>query len=294
MQSAGVTFDDEEKCFVVGGVKKRGVTKILAGLLPVPRTRRTAKEDDESSDEKPPVSVEVFYGSVLRKCSNCKRALAWARALDPKVYRVAANLELQPDDTVAHGTVVDYQLRLWVRLGRKKLFSQCPHVDPCVGTLIEQFDANGWSPVAAQLPIYDLRTDIATAIDILATDRATRTKLFLIEIKASMSAAQALVDDAEYTRVRGILKRSVLKNLPQSYHGRHQMQLLFMNDTVERNFAFRFDRSLVMRAAPGSVASYELSPTFIERREDIASALERKRAAKSAGGGAKKRRRKSE
>lgn len=267
-----VTFSNEHKCFVYNGVRKHGLTKLLASLVPVPRSKRTAKEQIESGV----VDVQVHRpaGFVLRKCGHCDDAVKSMRKLDAERFSIAKRLRSERDGDRAHGLVVDYQLTVYVKRGRAALFNMCAVVDPCVGTLIEFLDANGWCLIATQVPIYDDRIDIATAIDLLATDRATRRQMFLIETKAS--AANRNKDDnndSNYERVRGELRCGALRGMPQSYYARHQMQLLCMNDAVERQCGFRFDKSMVLRVSPGVVRTYPLAAQFIARRDDIAQAL---------------------
>lgn len=269
--SAAVVWNAELQCFVVDGVCKQGLTKLLAALMPVPRSKNQSADDD-SSDAAVDVAVQRFGGSVLRRCGTCDETLKWLRSLDPLKYRIARRLRAEKDADKAHGIAVDYQLELYVRKGRAALFSQCLVVDPCVGTLLEQLDANEWSLIAAQVPIYDALSDKTTAIDLLATDKATRRELYLLEVKASRRTARD--SNLNYERVRGTLKRSVLRGLPQSYLARAQMQLLWMNDSVERRFKFGFNKSLIMRVSPGVVRSYPLAAQFKARRADVAKAVE--------------------
>lgn len=265
----GVHFDAERLCFVHKGERKRGLTKILAALLPIPRSRKLPAAADESASNEAGVmrSTKTFIGRTLARCASCAEALTWAK--QEAASHVRKRLEVERDRDCLHGLVIDYQLGLYVRYGRKVLFVKCPAVDPCVGSIIEQLDGDGWCAIASQVPIYDTVTDVATAVDILATDRGTRSAFYLIEIKASLRDGGA--DD--YERTRGVIKRSILRDLPQSYYARHQMQLLCMNDTIERQFSFRPDRSVIMRVAPGTVTTYPLSPIFLQRRADVTGAL---------------------
>lgn len=261
-----VRFSKKDECFVVEGRRKHGLTKFLASLVPVPFGK---KEDAPGAVvvAAVPVCIEQFRGSVMVQCGCCRSSVASLRA---KGDEFAARLNAEKNLDKVHGMVVDHQLELYTKLGRDALFQLNQIIDPCVGTMIEQFDKNDWTVIGAQVPIFDKESDVATAIDVLATDRATRKRLFLIEVKASRPGRS---QDDNYERVRGILKRTALRELPQSYHARHQLQLLFMQQTLEREMHVTPDRSVVMRVSPGTVRTYDLAQEFSRRAGDIMRAV---------------------
>ena len=273
LRAAPITFDAGKKCFVINGRRKHGLTRLLSSLVPVPRSTRTAAS---TADTKIQVRVQQFAGSTMRRCGHCDAAVKWLRNSNSPVHKsISTRLRAERNIDRAHGIVLDYQLSFYARTDRKTLFQACGVVDPCVGTLLEQLDANQWCVVGTQLPIYDAASDCATALDVLVTDRETRRQLILIETKAVRGRRRAGSgdSDANYVCERGVLKRSVLRDLPQSYYARHQLQLLWMNDAVQRTFGFAFDKALVMRIAPGSVSSYPLARTFAVRADDMRRAI---------------------
>lgn len=284
LRAAPVQFSSEHECFVVDGVKKCGITQLLSELVQVPRAARV-----EQSVEQVDVSVARFKDTVVGQCGHCDTAVRWMRSLTTS--SIAARLARERSVDKAHGIVVDHQIELYVRKGREALFRTCRVVDPCVGTLLAQLDANGWSIVGTQVPIYHPGTDCATAIDVFVTDRDTRRQLILLEVKA-IRGKRVVADrnDVSYVHARGVLKRSVLKGIDQSYYSRHQLQLLLMNDAVRTQFAFDFDRSMVMRVSPGIVRTYPLSPRFARRRTDIVEAISQRKKRKASAEAHKRKR----
>jgi hypothetical protein len=269
LQSAPVGFDSEQKCFVVNGKRKRGLTKLLKHLVPVPRCARI--ESLVAPEQHIDGQQAQFAGRLLARCGHCRDAVRLARTRSADECSLAERLDSERNFDRAHGLVIDHQIDLLVRHGRRGLFQRVGIVDPCVGTLIEQLDALSWSVVGSQVPVYQRSTDLATAIDLLATDRATRSQLHLIEIKASLRQSTDSRDN--YERVRGMLSRSILRGLPQSYYSRHQLQLLTMNEMVHEQCSFRFDSASVWRVLPGTVVRYKLAKRFARRVNDLRLAL---------------------
>lgn len=281
LRAAPITFDTARQCFTnAGGARKRGLTRVLAQLLPVPfdklddETEAALTRRARKSKYDPATHVETRRfetGATLRRCGSCDATLRFLRA---SKLSVAARLRAESNGDKAHGVAVDYQLSLYVRRGRRALFEACgAFVDPCVGTVLEQCDAMGWALVATQVPVYSAAMDIATAIDLLATDRATRTKLFLIELKASRGRDAVARANMQYERLRGRLQRTTLRGFPLSYYSRHQMQLFCMDEMVRSAHNFGFDDALVMRVAPGVARLYRLNPYYCERAKRIVRAI---------------------
>jgi hypothetical protein len=280
MRASDVQFDSSRKCFARVGMRKRGLTKILAQLLPVPfdklddetealltRRARKSKHDPATS-----AIVEHFSGATMARCGTCPTAISWARR---QTSSIGERVRDERNDDKVHGIVVDYQLALYVRKGRAGLFKACgaSAVDPCVGTLLEQVDALGWALVATQIPLYSSTMDVATACDVLATDRATRSKLFLIEIKATRGRDNVTRGNMQYERLRGRLQRTTLRGMPLSFYSRHQLQLWCMDAMVREAHDFTFDGAVVLRVSPGIVRRYPLNNYYHERAARIMRAI---------------------
>jgi hypothetical protein len=325
-----VRFDGESGAFVdkATGVRRRGLTRLLAQLVPVPNDTldsaevaaaesRSLKPRRSKYDPAPEPLLSSYSGELVSRCASCSEAHRYMAQNAPSTSvrdRLAA--EIHPD--IAHGLVVDAQLELYVRCGsRSAFFRQCAVVDPCVGTLLAHFDASGISIVATQLPLYSATMGVATQFDIVLTDRATRTRLILGEIKATRGAAlsrRALVSSGgggggtrttgalaaltaanqasvaaaaalnrgnlQYERLRGRLTRTTLRGMPLSYYSRHQIQLFCMLDMVQTTQGFTFDEAAVFRVSPGVVRTYPLNPYYVERAATIVRAIAAKSGVK--------------
>lgn len=262
-RESGVRFDEARKCLVDANDKrKRGLTHILSQLIPVAGDVRGGGEKRRSrarQGKNDPVIVPItqrFSGATMRRCGTCAAALAHARQ-----YPGLGDRLVGESDDKAHGMLVDIQLTVYAtRGGRNAMFAHCGIVDPCVGTLIEQLDAMGWSIVASQLPLYSSAMDVGTVADLACTDRATRTQLNQVEVKSSLSG-----DDVNYERIRGRNKGTALHGIPQSYVSRHMGQLLCTDHMVRQQFDFSFDRSCVMRVSPGLVRTYDLNAWYVDK-----------------------------
>lgn len=280
-----VRFDELRQRFYDRRTKRAlpGLTQRLAALVPVPFDKLPARAEERHNAscrhatpqahcscgiEK---STHRYAGRTMARCTTCRHAIAWARA-QPGAFGDAMRAE-RNDDKV-HGCAVDRQLTIYVRDGRAALFEQCTNaVDPCVGTLLEHFDARRTAAVASQVPLYSGSLHAATAADLLLTDRATRKKLILVEIKASRGRDNALRADAQYERVRGTLRRTDLRGCPLSYYARHQLQLYCMHRIAREAHGVRFDDAVIVRVAPGIVREYAHNRLYERRATAVARAL---------------------
>lgn len=272
LRSAPIEFSPEQQCFVLDGRRRPGLTKILTNLLPVPRARRQA---DNVVDSARVATIAKYRGNMIGSCSTCDAAVRWGRSVtEAECSTLAAHVKGERNADRAHGIIVDYQLALYVRCGWRGLLNKCRVVDPCVGTLLEHLETRGLSLIAAQTPIYDARTGVATAIDGLVTDRETRRQLIALELKIIRARrVRGAENDANYECVRGVITRGPLRGLGQSYLMRHQLQLLSMCDAVASSFPFKFDGALLLRVSPGTVRSYKLMPDVSKRATDLVDAI---------------------
>lgn len=258
-----VRFDRARQCFIdtPSGKKKRGLTKMLARMIPVPQqTGGTHTPVEEKR-------IGRFAGRVMARCGTCQGAMVATQSL------LAGKQQQQRNSDRLHGSVVDYQLAIYAGEGRLALFKRCAVVDPCVGALIEHLDAENLVAFASQTPVHCARLGCATAIDLLVTDRATRTRVELLEVKATR--AMTVESVREYEATRGIMTRGAMKGLPLSYYARHQTQLLCMQQMLQRQFNISVDVARVVRLAPGVVYSYPLTPHIARRADTLLAAIER-------------------
>lgn len=295
LQESPVRFDREHGTFVdrISGERRRPLTRLLARLVPVPNDtldsaeiaraeNRSVKARRSRHDPAPNAVMSMYAGSLVQQCGSCSDAHRYMATSAPSISareRLAA--EIHPD--IAHGLVVDAQLEMYLRCrSRRDFFLTCAKVDPCVGTLIEHFDSAGLCVVATQLALYSAPMGVATQFDIVLTDRATRSKLVLGEIKATRGAAAtsgaaALErNNLQYERLRGRLTRTALRGMPLSYYSRHQIQLFCMLDMVRTTQGFTFDEAAVFRVSPGVVRTYGLNEYYLERASAIVRAISAK------------------
>jgi len=139
--------------------------------------------------------------------------------------------------------------------------------DPCALTLLAYLDATlGLVPVACQVAIRSRRLGLATAIDVLCVDRQTRSRLHLLEIKASRMTGGATPSsmDACYRHVVG---EAVL---PRSSYWQHQLQLWVMAMTLREEYGIVLASAAVVRTSPSHVFYYPLEEeTFARRRTEL-------------------------
>jgi hypothetical protein len=149
----------------------------------------------------------------------------------------------------------------------------------------------GWAIVATQMPLYSAEMDVATAFDLVATDRATRTKMFLLEVKATLSTVDLARNSFQYERLRGRLQRTTLRSMPLSFYSRNQVQLFCMLQMVRAQHGFAFDSAVITRVSPGTVRVYPLNEYYSERAKNIIRAIALKTGRIGSGGASKKRKR---
>lgn len=264
LQQSPVRFDAARRCFVdvPSGKKKRGLTKMLSRMVPVPQ--QTGGEAAAVVEGK---RTGRFTGRVMARCGTCKGAMRATVDLLPERARREKN-----SDRV-HGSVVDWQLAIYAGQGRSALFEQCAVVDPCVGALIEQLDSENLVAFASQTPVHCARLGCATAVDLLVTDRATRSRMLLLEVKSTRSMTTESV--REYEATHGIMTGGAMKGLALSYYARHQTQLLCMQQMLERQFNITVDEARLVRLAPGVVHIYPLATHIAARADALFAAIER-------------------
>jgi hypothetical protein len=259
LRNSPVEFSTESKCFVLRAAennktRKRGLTTLLANLLPVPvgasqptkraRRSRTGPEPDAIEWEHPRNAGSRLL-SVAKKCLAC-------------------------NDRV-HGTLVDTQLKIYTKrgwLGLCKELGSAQKVDPCVATLLDYLSHEmHMRPIASQMPIYSAEMDVATALDLLVTDDETLSKLHLIEVKSSVRNTSD-----NYERLRGRLARTTLRGTPLSYYSRHQVQLWTMQQMLAE-MRVPIASASVMRVSPGFVFQYPLNPWYKTRSKRFICAI---------------------
>jgi hypothetical protein len=173
--------------------------------------------------------------------------------------------------SIDHGTAVDRDVSGLVRGG-----AIGPATDPCAIALMYHVRSLlGWKPLATQVPVYSPTLGLATAIDMLCTDAATETELYLVEVKATRvrGASPELLDRCYCTSVSTAGPSPLLRQLNMSRRLQHQLQLWTMAYMLRHDLGIVVDRAIVMRTGPGAVVDYELDPLLLQLEPELVDRL---------------------
>jgi hypothetical protein len=188
---------------------------------------------------------------------------------------------------------VDEQLAEYIRCSRRRrprLQTVAVHkrmpttvVDPCTLTLLTYLrDTLALVPVAAQVPVHSTELNFATAIDVLAVDAATRTRLYVLEIKAARMALRgigAASTQACYKHVVAPARRRRRAGaldgvLGRSLYWQHQLQLWAMVRTLRREYALEVAGAAVIRTSPRYIFHYPLADAeFVDAEHALVAAF---------------------
>jgi len=250
-ESARVRYDPGRRAFVTaGGVRCRGLTRVIARAWPLPRRH-------------PVKGCDLCSGRVQARPARRRQAL---RPGAPVLF------------PTEHGHLVDRQLTGWANHGAVWLEQHAGPggIDPAVRAVIRHItERRGWIPVAAQVPLHlGFLHRTATAIDLLCTDARTRHEVVLLEIKCTARRQGR----GECYRAHG-KRGGPLK----SQHGIHQLQLLAMDWCLRHDYGIVPDKALVLRAdsVEGRVLEYALCR---ETHDGLVPALVKAAAASRASG----------
>lgn len=271
-----------------------GLTGALRRAFPVPSGKlRRSRTAARRSRTDPVPNAAVWHAVSDSACALLRRAARSCAhaAINCELARLANSdgaAGFGPAFNKRHGIVVDEQLQYYATHGRAALFADqdaLPEakrvpllrggVDPCVATLIAYLDAKGLAAVAAQVPLYSPQMRLATAFDLLVTDRATRDEVHLVELKAT---ATVRTDDASYVALRGRLRGTVARGTPLSYYSQHQLQLWTMHHMMRAAHGVAPDNAHVLRVCAGTVYAYALNEYYHERAAKLVPAIRRRGA----------------
>jgi hypothetical protein len=299
LRDVPVEYSEQHRGFVFSHsatdrAPKRGLTTVLREVFPVPMTdrdesdtltRKPAKRARRSTND--PQPRRTLWRRTNRRTPSAETCRdATLRANVDGVLATFGSEGFGPNFAVRHGKLVDQQLKYIVKHGYSAAHAAEMLLDPCVATLRDYFVESGLAMIASQVPLYSTDLDIATALDVLCTDSATKSQLHLCEVKA---ATTDCADDANYVRVRGRLKSSVARGTPLSYYVEHQLQLGVMDHMIDETLRVRPNSSRVLRVSPNCVSVYELTPWFDATSKKLLPVIKR-RAARGAKRRAKRTR----
>jgi len=292
LRDVPINYSEEKHAFVLRAddgtpVVKRGLTRVLREVFPVPLTRDDNDEDThiipssvqltkrprKSVNDPAPQRVVWNRTSCRTPSAESCRAATLGNQIDG-VDAAFGAAGFGPNYNKRHGMLVDQQLKCMVQYGYDMLRHRDVLLDPCVATLRDYLHANQLSLVASQVPLYSSELDVATAFDVMCTDRATRTQLHLLEVKATTIGRSD--NDRHYVRVRGRLHSSAARGTPLSFYVEHQLQLGVMDYMIRETLGVSPDSSRVLRVSQDCVCAYALTPWFNEKAKKLLPTIKRR------------------
>lgn len=263
-KASDVSFDVARVCFVrSNGTTCKGLLPVLARAFPLenhsddgcPRCgtpKKTVSQASKTAKNAGYAARTGQFASKKRKKSGHFIAIPASECADDlPVSPYVPPKKCLGFTAMMHGTAIDRDIVESIRLAEYR------PMDPCSAKLLHFIrSVRGWIPVAAQLPIQVRTLGVATAIDLLCTDAATKTKLILVEIKSTWSHAgtPALIDAC----YRHSTERTVA-NLPLSRYLQNQLQLWAMEYALRQEYGIAVHQAVVIRVGPTFVAEYPLN-----------------------------------
>lgn len=246
-------FCATKKAFVHGpkNTRCKGLTRCLAKAWPLPAKHPTSNcAYCKPSERKKRQAFATACGGLGKKniASGARNAGAPSRLLPTE-----------------HGSLVDEQIAFWTQHGSKLANERTwsdgsKGFDAATAALVRYITKTlRWVPVAAQVPMLmpSVGPRVATAADLLCTDAATRSKVYLVEIKSTRNR-QDQAADACYRAAPKPPAKARPAHVPRSQYDTHQGQLWAMDWSLRHDFGVTPDASLVLRARAGKVDAYHL------------------------------------
>ena len=264
-QSAGCQFVRARQCFVYDGVQRRGLTRVLDSVHSIPAHNRSTcagcaeRRRSTSQFSASAAGFRSRVGPVFQSRKQQRRGDADLIVVSPAASVAVSTPEMsrcRGQSATAHGIAVDRDVQATVKLGT----GRPPRTaDPCCLSLLAYIRVSlHWRPVASQVPIYSSRGQFATAIDLLCVDEATRSKLYVVEVKTTRRLDAA--SRACYQALRGVVVDD--DGPPRSFYAHHQWQLWAMVECVRDECRVPVAGACVLRTSPTGVDHYPLNPWF--------------------------------
>jgi hypothetical protein len=302
IQAVPIEYSPEQHCFILNGTTRcYGLTNIIQGILPVPRS-----EGQYAADALDPVT-EAELASIKKKpgfrrsrndptphktvwnitdhpsaqriyklaAPNCKHAVS--RCVLEHIPEHKGRSGFGVDYWKRHGTLVDETIKVYVSGGSAalKIMARNAGVDPCAATLIDFLADNGYRIVACQVPIHSQLLGVGTSIDVIVTDVATGTECYIFEIKSTCADTPKAIErgDQSFEMLRGRLKNTTLKGMILSHYGLSQVQAWTQMAIVKATTNMSPTGVSVLRVSPGLVREYPLNLYYEERAEKLGKAI---------------------
>lgn len=235
---------------------ERGLTRAVARIVPLAADhtcfscRRTSAPSFRRRDVRPTKRKRV--ANATRDRRRMESATFVRLGTDGAERLPQADFVCVGGDDKAHGTYVDEQVGTHVRAPSTRPCTR----DPCVLNVLLFLQRKDWIAVAAQVPLE--AASFTTAIDLLVTDRATRTECIVVEIKASRhkaSSAHACYENIE-------AGASETCPWPHSRYVRDQLQLIGMLLALRKQDVTC--TGLVLRTTPDSIVEYPVQEQMVD------------------------------
>ncbi len=281
-----IAFSPADECYTLKGVgRKRGLTKILNAIIPVPHGDLEPSEEPPKKARKSrndPKTSPLIWRSTDRTNRYLQKAVPLCRdaVLGCSIEQFADDVGrsgIGQDYNKRHGSLVDEQIKLRVSHGRTALEDKSHGamqggLDPCVGTLLDFFAARGQSIIAAQVPLYSKEMDVATSFDVMTSDGT------VYEIKSTtVNTPEAIVrGDNSYETPRARLTHTALRGAPCSQYTRGQLQLFITCAMITEMTGWTPPSAAVLRVSPGVVREYRLNSWFKDRADKFRRAIAQK------------------
>jgi len=270
-QTRQTRMDYRRGCFLYRNIPQRGLASTLTTVFPLPPHR---KGECRGCVERSTTTYQRYLARVASRgkvgplMQSRKRRRDDAIGISELIVidGAAASSADQPAklecfggrSALSHGSYVDRDVTAFVR-NKCTFRDMARSIDQCSLSLIVYLRSElGLELVATQVPMYSVRFRLATAIDLLCVDAATRSKLTVVEVKATRERGQW--SSRCYTYARAPCSLPGLGSLDCSVYTQHQLQLWAMVRTLEREYHVTVDDAMVLRTNPDEVKHYPLNP----------------------------------
>ena len=283
---AATRFAADKGCFVHGikSTRCRGLTRCLAVAWPLPTRHPTATcEYCKPARRRERAAFSRACGGLGHKNVAGPRTRVKDGGGGGKAAAAATTTAGSGMIPTRHGSLVDDQVVVWAEQGIAAARARWPRgLEACTLALIRHItETLRWVPVAAQVPLLlpGVGPRVATAVDLFCTDAATRSKVFLVEVKSTRDrqpgAADACYRAAPPQPAAAVRRAAKCGGLgpdaayvPRSQHMLHQGQLWAMDWSLRNDYGVTPDRAVVLRARPGRVYEYALDRAWWDARCD--------------------------
>lgn len=188
-------------------------------------------------------------------------------------------------DSCAHGSRVDEQMQMYIMVGRsvEMLTRECDKkrkvCDPCAVRVLREFERREWRLERSQFVIYHEGLRVATAVDVMVTDK--NGDLYIISIKTS--ATHASPEYFEFSPPDSYLvglsaPRYNIDRIPFSFYAIAMLQLALEYYIVNTRYAINIAKyAILVRIGVDKIWFYEMPQYYIDIMPQMHMAIMKKR-----------------